>query len=168
MKRVMDDNLNQIKKEIYDKCGFVMSNLNYETESKEYKACRFELNGSPILCRNSKITPKKVGQFVTFWKRNKENIIEPFDANDTIDFCVINVRKDSLFGQFVIPKSVLIKKGIMTTKLKEGKRAFRVYPVWDKAQNKQAQQAQNWQLNYFFEICNNPDFKKVEKLYNLI
>ncbi|MDO6739341.1 MepB family protein [Wenyingzhuangia sp. 2_MG-2023] len=161
----MDSNLNQIKREVYEKSGLKITDFQTEKESKEYAACRFELNGRKIISRNSKITPKKVGQFVTFWKRNGNGPIEPFDENDLIDFYTVNVRSENKFGQFVFPKSVLIKKGIISTEKKEGKRAFRVYPNWDIAKNKQAEQTQKWQLNYFYLINNATDFKKVAELY---
>lgn len=162
----MNRNLVQIKTEIYDKCSFEISDFKLEPESKEYDACRFDLDGRKIISRNAKITPKKVGQFVTFWKRNENGPIEPFDENDQIDFYVVNVRTENEFGQFVFPKSVLIKKGIISTDTKEGKRAFRVYPSWDTAKNKQAQRNQKWQLNYFYEIGKMTDLKKVNDLYN--
>jgi hypothetical protein len=161
----MDNNLNRIKTEIYEKCGLKISDFQLETESKEYDACRFELNGRKIISRNARITPKKVGQFVTFWKRNGNGPIEPFEVNDQIDFYTVNVRTEKEFGQFVFPKSVLIEKGIISTDKKEGKRAFRVYPNWDNANNKQAERTQKWQLEYFYEINDSTDFKKVTELY---
>lgn len=161
----MDNNLNRIKTEVYEKCGLKISDFQLETESKEYDACRFELNGRKIISRNAKITPKKEGQFVTFWKRNGNGPIEPFEVNNQIDFYVVNVRTEKKFGQFVFPKSILIKKGIISTDKKEGKRAFRVYPNWDNANNKQAERTQKWQLEYFYEINDSTDFKKVMNLY---
>lgn len=162
----MDNNQNIIKTKIYDKCELKISDFKMETESKEYDACRFKLNGLSIISRNAKITPKKVGQFVTFWKRSRNGPIEPLNETDRIDFYVVNVRTKSHFGQFVFPKAVLIKKGIISTEKKEGKRGFRVYPIWDKTKNKQAEKTQKWQLNYFYEISATTDFKKVNKLYN--
>lgn len=161
----MNINLNQIKTEIYDKCELEISDFNTEPESKEYEACRFKLNRLNIVSRNAKITPKKVGQFVTFWKRNENGPIEPFFETDPINFYVVNVRTENKFGQFVFPKSVLVKKGIISTGKKEGKRAFRVYPNWDIAKNKQSEQTQKWQLNYFYEINDSTDFSKVAELY---
>ncbi len=161
----MDINLTQIKTEIYDICSLQMSNFQPERESKEYDASRFELNGLKIIYRNAKITPKKVGQFVTFWKRNGNGPIEPFNESDQIDFYVVNVRTETAFGQFVFPKSVLIKKGIISTEKKEGKRGFRVYPKWDTTKNKQAERSQKWQLNYFYSINETTDLKKVSALY---
>ncbi|SFF98756.1 MULTISPECIES: MepB family protein [Salegentibacter] len=162
----MDDHLNRIKTEIYEKCGLKISDFLLETESKEYEACRFDLNGRNIINRNAKITPKKVGQFVTFWKRIANGPIEPFNENDQFDFFTVNVKSENQFGQFVFPKSVLIKKGIISTDKKEGKRAFRVYPSWVIANNKQAERTQKWQLNYFYEITYTTDSKKVLRLYN--
>ncbi len=161
----MDKNLRQIKTEIYDKCSLEISDFIPEVESKAYNACRFQLNGLNILSRNAKITPKKVGLFVTFWKRNGNGPIEPFNDNDKIDFYAVNVRSESDFGQFVFPKSVLIKKGIISTQKKEGKRAFRVYPSWVAVKSKQAERTQKWQLNYFYEINSLTDTKKVTNLY---
>ncbi len=163
----MNKNLNQIKAEIYDKCSFEILNFKTELESKEYDACRFELNGLNILSRNAKITPKKEGQFVTFWKRNKNGTIEPFGESDQIDFYAVSVRTEKEFGQFVFPKSILIKKGIISTTEREGKRGFRVYPKWNIVKSKQAEGTQKWQLNYFYEINNSTDFKKVSKLFKI-
>ena len=161
----MNNNLNQIKTDVYDKCSFEISHFENEPESKEYDACRFKLNGLNIICRSSKITPKKIGQFVTFWKRNGNGPIAPLDENDRFDFYVVNVRTENEFGQFVFPKNELIKKGIISTDKKEGKRAFRVYPNWDIAKNKTAERTQKWQKNYFYKINNFTDFEKVRELY---
>ncbi len=162
----MDTNLHQIKTEIYDKCALEISNFKLETESTAYNACRFELSGRKILSRNAKITPKKAGQFVTFWKRKGNGPIEPFNEVDPIDFYTVNIRTKNRFGQFVFPKSVLIKKGIISTVKKNGKRAFRVYPNWDFVKNKQAERTQKWQLNYFYEIGKMSNFKKIKELYD--
>jgi len=158
----------EIKKEVYDKCELQISEFEYESESTEYIACSFKLNGLNIICRSAKITQKKTGQFVTFWKRNVNGPIEPFYETDNIDFYVVNVRNKNKLGQFVFPKSMLIKNGIISTDKKEGKRAFRVYPPWDIVQNKQAERTQKWQLNYFYETGKFTDYKKVKELYKNI
>ncbi|WP_310991580.1 MepB family protein [Aequorivita marina] len=162
----MDKNLNRIKAEIFDKCALNVSNFKTETEGKEYNACQFRLNEMNVLSRSAKITPKKVGQFVTFWKRNGNGPIEPFNENDPIDFYTVNVRSENKFGQFVFPKSVLIKKGILSTEKKEGKRGFRVYPNWDTVKSKQAERTQKWQLKYFYELNSSTNLNKVTQLFN--
>lgn len=161
----MNSILEKVERKIYDKCSLKISDFKKEPEGREYDACQFKLNGMNIICRSSKITPKKVGQFVTFWRRNTDGITEPFNENQEIDFYVINANSENNFGQFVFPKSELIKKGIISTKKKDGKRGFRVYPKWDKAKNKQAEKTQKWQLEYFYEIDDLTDFDKVSELY---
>ena len=163
----MDNNWSQINAEVYERCSLKILNLEYEEESKEYDACRFELSGRSVICRNAKTTPKKNGQFVTFWKRNENGQIEPFEENDEFDFFLVNVRTENQFGQFVFPTSVLINKGIISTSKREGKRAFRVYPIWDIAKSKQAERTQKWQLKYFYEINTLTDFDKVVDLYGM-
>ena len=126
-----------------------ISNYLQNSESKEYKACSYEINGIKIIERTAKITPKKIGQFVTCWKRNVNGITEPFKDSDDFDFFIIKVFDKNSVGYFKFPKTALIKNGIISTEKKDGKRGFRVYPIWSKPTSKQAIKAQNWQLEYF-------------------
>ena len=162
----MNKSLNTIQLSIYNNCNFNISNIIIDKESKEYDGCEFMLDYKRIIFRSSKITPKKVGQFVTFWKRNEKGITEPFSEKDNFDYYVINVQSENKTGQFVFPKSVLIEKGVISTSTKDGKRGFRVYPIWDKTISKQAIKTQNWQLNYFFEVNEDLDFNLVKKSYS--
>lgn len=163
----MNHTLNQIYKQIYQACRLEVSSLVTEPEGAAYEACRFQLNGLSVISRAAKITPKKEGQFVTFWKRNNEGITKPFHEIDDFDCYVINVAKDNRLGQFVIPKTILIDKGIVKTFKKDGKRGFRVYPPWDMPSNVQALKSQKWQLEYFYQIDDDPDFDKVLELYRI-
>ncbi|MVO07556.1 MepB family protein [Flavobacterium sp. TP390] len=165
--KTLNNNLIEVKTKVYDQLALNISKLYIEIEGTEYDACQFELNGMKIISRSSKITPKKVGQFVTFWKRNQNGETAPYSENDSFDFYVIHAKSEKRFGQFVFPKSELIKKGLITNAKKEGKRGFRVYPIWDKTLNKQAEKTQKWQLNYFFEINETLDLKKISELYNV-
>ncbi|TLP81327.1 MepB family protein [Maribacter sp. ACAM166] len=161
----MDTTLHQIKNKIYNNCALEISDFKTEQESTAYDACKFVLNGHYIRSRNAKITPKKTGQFVTFWKRYKNGPIEPFNETDPIDFYVVNVRTKNALGQFVFPKSILITKRIISTEHKEGKRAFRVYPSWDIITNKQAKRTQKWHLVFFYEINDSTNLNKVLELH---
>lgn len=145
----------------------MITHLKIEQEGKEYQACNFQLNNYSIICRTAKVTPKKAGQFVTFWKRDAEGITTPFDENDTFDFYVINVKDTYGMGQFVIPKAVLMEKGIISTSKKEGKRGFRVYPSWIKVSSKQAIKTQKWQLNYFMIIDPTLNIETVKERYRI-
>ena len=154
-----------LEQDCYTNCDFTIKNTILDSESIEYNASSFLLNEHKIIYRKSKETPKKMGQFVTFWKRSELGPIEPYNENNDFDFFVINCSTSTDFGQFVFPKSILIKKGIISSAKKEGKRGFRVYPNWVKPENKQAEKTQNWQQDYFVEIINNQsDLKQVNKL----
>lgn len=118
-------------------------------ESTEYKACSYELDGIKIIERTAKITPTKIGQFVTCWIRNTAGITEPYNDSDNLDFFYIKVINKEKKGLFKFPKEALIKNGILSTEEKDGKRGFRVYPAWDKPTSKQAMKTQQWQLKYF-------------------
>lgn len=158
--------LNNLKKLILDKCNITLSNLNLEKESIEYGACTFQLNEKEIIFRVSKITPTKVGQFVTIWKRNELGITQPFNHSDAFDFIIISSQENNNFGVFIFPKSILTEKGIITTNNKEGKRGIRVYPPWVNVNNKQAEKSQNWQINYFLKINTDTiNLELVKKLF---
>ena len=169
-KSILPEKLKEINTLLFDKCDFLITNCIEEKESSEYDAFRFEINGIKILYRLAKITPTKIGQFVTFWKRLNTGIIAPLDSNDDIDLFVINVKSENNFGQFVFSKKILIEKGILTHGSKNGKLAARVYPKWDKTENKQAIKTQQWQLNYFIKISENEtlDIERVKKMYQII
>jgi hypothetical protein len=146
------DDLSVIQQHIFDACGFDYTKPIQEPESSEYHGCYFTLNNLHVKFRTAKITPSKIGQFVTLWKRVESGIIAPFEDTDSIDLVIINVESRNRFGQFIFPKSVLCQQGIFTISQKEGKRGFRVYPPWDETTNKQAIKTQIWQLNYFLDL----------------
>lgn len=155
----------KVKKLIYDYFDLKLSNFKLNDESMEYEACSFQLETSQIICRTAKITPKKIGQFVTIWKRNSAGITTPFQESDLFDFIVITVQKDKHFGQFVFPKAILVQKRIVSSERIEGKRGIRIYPPWDLALNKQAIKTQTWQLQYFLLITEDIDILRVQSLY---
>lgn len=148
-----------VKEQLYDVCAFQMSDFRTQEESTEYAACSFKLNAKKIEHRLSKITPTKMGQFVTIWKRNTEGITAPYSFCDGIDFIVITSRFEEQLGQFIFPIHALAEKGIVSFQGKEGKRGIRVYPPWDRPISKQAIATQKWQLNYFIKIDKNPSEK---------
>jgi len=54
----------------------------------------------------------------------------------------------------------------ISTEKKDKKRGFRVYSKWDKVQNRQAEKTQKWQLNHFYNINSNTDYRRVNELYS--
>ncbi|MGW7369713.1 MepB family protein [Streptomyces sp. NPDC054841] len=140
------------KELVYGPSGFACSRPVPEAESAEYGACEFTLDGFSVRFRVARTTPKKVGQFVTVWKRSPGGPIQPFDAEDPVDLFVISSREGRRFGQFVFPRDVLCERDIVSRNGSGGKRAFRVYPPWVTTTNRQARNTQTWQLNHFLHL----------------
>jgi hypothetical protein len=155
------------QKLLYEPSGLSIEHLIKEAESDEYAAYEFTLDNRRIKFRAAKITPTKVGQFVTLWKRIGKGPIMPFDEADPIDYFIISVRSGELFGQFVFPKEVLISKSIVTQGDREGKRAIRVYPPWDVTDSPQAKKTQSWQSSYFIEIKPNQAESCIRKFLSI-
>lgn len=160
--------LNLIKNLFSKQLNSEISNLVLIQESQEYHACSFDLNQKKIIYRFAKITPTKVGQFVTIWKRNSAGITEPFAMDEEFDFFIISCASDEKMGFFIFSKEILAQQNIISTQKKVGKRGTRVYPIWDKTDNKQAIKTQKWQLNYFFEVKNGVlvNFDELTKIIN--
>jgi len=154
----------------YNPCRFYCSEPLQEEQNADYGAYVFNLNGISIRFRVAKITPTKVGQFVTLWERIGNGSIQPYDVSDAVDLFVISTRKGSHFGQFVFPKAVLCDHDIVSDQGEGGKRAIRVYPPWDNPTSRQAMRTQKWQLEYFMEIpVNIPiDVVRAQMLYGTI
>jgi hypothetical protein len=131
-------------KQLLKELALDYTNLELESESQEYDACRFVLGNQKVVFRSAKITPKKVGQFVTCWKRNKASQTQAFESIDDIDILIIHCKSGDNQGYFAFPKSVLIHHGILSTATKKGKMGMRVYPSWDKVSNLQAIRSQKW------------------------
>ncbi|MEO8254486.1 MAG: MepB family protein [Flavobacterium sp.] len=149
---LIPDFLVETKLLYFDKNTLVIRAITIEKESAAYNACQLLFDDKKMLFRTAKTTPTKIGQFVTLWKRIKNGPIAPFDDTDNINAVIIQTKVNNRSGLFVFPVAVLIEKGIISTDKKEGKRAIRVYPSWDKTISKQAQKSQEWQLDYFLEI----------------
>jgi hypothetical protein len=156
-----------MQKYIYEPFGWKCDKVKQEAESQEYGASTFEMDGKLIIFRVAKITPTKIGQFVTIWKRIDNGPTMPYDSADNVDLFVISVRDKNRFGQFVFPRDILCEKGIVSQDGNGGKRGIRVYPAWDITDNSQAKRTQAWQSKYFFEVGPNQlDFNEVvQKLY---
>lgn len=97
-----------------------VSDLTTDGECQEYEGFNFRLENKKLKYRKAKITPKKIGQFVTLWKRNAAGQTEPFHVEDDFDFYLISVEKEERFGFFVFPKKVLGERGILSKSNQEG------------------------------------------------
>ena len=148
---IIPDFLKPTNELIFNPLNLSIKSIHFELESQEYNACELLFNDKKALFRTAKTTPTKTGQFVTLWKRTPEGPIAPFHESDGFDLVFILCETESQSGCFIFPKKVLIEKAIFSTDLKEGKRAFRLYPSWNETVSKQAQKTQEWQLDYFIK-----------------
>lgn len=151
----MTNDLQQIQLQLSQLTNKKITDFVTDDECLEYLGCSFKLDDLNIKYRQAKVTPKKVGLFVTLWKRNTENKTEPFSITDTFDFYIIAAKQGADFGFFIFSKDILSTKNILSTNLKDGKRGFRVYPNWTKTQNNQATKTKAWQINYFINCSEN-------------
>jgi hypothetical protein len=161
--------LTGINTTLFSALNFEMKEMTEEKESKEYAAYAFRLDNFGIIFRKAKITPTKVGQFVTIWKRNAEGVTQPYEFTDDFDFMIITTQSEHHSGVFIFPKSVLLQKNIIIGPSNKGKRGIRVYPSWDTVTNKQAEKTQKWQLDYFLETAteNTIDIEKAGKIFSV-
>jgi hypothetical protein len=89
----------------------------------KYNSRHYNENGFSIFYTEAKITPKKEGYFVTFYKRiNNKN--EPFNNSDHIDFLIIKLNNDQYL---LFNKKDLIDLKIISKDKAVGKMGFRVY-----------------------------------------
>lgn len=160
------DDFKMLSEKVFKVCDLQCTLPKAEVESHEYQAYTFRIGKKNIRYRLAKVTPTKVGQFVTLWKRIGNSVIQPFESTDDLDLFVVTVKNHNRIGQFVFPKDVLIRQGILAVKGVGGKRALRVYPPWDKTESKQALKTQTWQLQYFYEISEKMDLEKIRSLYS--
>lgn len=141
--------------------------ITLHPEASEYSGCSFLQDGKQVVYRTGKTTPRKMGQFVTFWKRNARGVTEPYSHQDNVQFFIIHCCSNTRIGHFILPKATLIQHGILTTTTKAGKRGFRVYPRWDTPTSKQALKTQQWQLDYFVELNTEESDQRVMALLSV-
>ena len=163
----MDDELAVLNELLFNDENQI-SDVLIENEAKEYFGFDFRVNQLQFKYRKAKTTPKKVGLFVTLWRRNLDRITEPFHENDSFDLYLISVNENEKQGLFIFPKNELIKQKILSTLTKEGKRGFRVYPSWTITKNKQAEKTQIWQTKFFIDFSDQKmnQIEKINKILN--
>lgn len=139
------------------KTNFKITNFIIDADSSEYNGCDFNLScdkiSKQIKFRIGKLTPNKLGYFISCWKRDLvSNKTIPYDYNDSFDYLIVYIQdKEELF---IFPKSILIDKQIISknnSKNINGKRGFRLYIPSNKLTSKQAIDTQKWQSNFYFK-----------------
>lgn len=161
--------LTYVNKNYYEPNHFIIKAIQEEAQNSDYGAGIFQLNSKSVRFRVAKKTPTKIGQFVAFWDKDRNQKNQAFSYEEATDLMVINTfTNENHFGQFVFPKPVLLKQNILKTATAKGKMAIRVYPGWEKPTSKQAIKTQKWQLEYFVDLSqsHNSSIQELLKLYN--
>lgn len=158
-------NLNNI---VYKPNDLIITNLKEERQNSEYAGALFHLNNKTIRFRVSKITPNKIGQFVSFWEKNENMQNQAFSYDAAPDLLVITCINDHKLGQFIFTKEILLEEKILKIQSQKGKMAMRVYPIWDNPVSNQAKKSKMWQLQYFIDLSNinNLSIDKLLHLYS--
>lgn len=151
---------------IYKPNNLLITKRKEEKQNSEYAGGVFQLNNRSIRFRVSKITPNKIGQFVSFWEKNASMSNQAFSYDSAPNLLVITCIADNKLGQFIFPKEILLKEKILKTQNQKGKMAMRVYPIWDKPVSNQAKKSQLWQLHYFVDLSDTENVA-TDKLLNL-
>jgi len=154
-----------LQKTVYEPAGLTITDIAQDAEGHDYSAATFSINETRIIFRRGKITPKKVGFFVTLWKREGGESIEPYSTQDPFDCVIISVRNGERLGQFIFPVAVLSEQEVISSDAGEGKLALRVYAPWDAPENELAQKTQQWQARYFFEVIPGKNLERIKKLF---
>lgn len=145
--------LTYVNELLYAPHHLTIKNIQEETQNADYGAGLFQLDSKSVRFRVAKITPTKVGQFVSFWEKDAANKNQAFSYENATDLLVINTfHNNGDFGQFVFPKEVLLQQNILKTANTKGKMAIRVYPSWDTPTSKQAIATKKWQSPYFVKV----------------
>ncbi len=157
--------ITQLTKQLYTPYKMSLTAICEEPQNAAYGAGTFQIASKTVRFRVAKQTPKKSGQFVAFWEKDRHNKNQAFSSEEAPDLLVITTFKDEhRYGQFIFPKAVLLKQNILRTNSNPGKMAMRVYPSWDPPTSKQAITTQNWQLPYFVDLCDLTQ-EKLDSLY---
>ncbi len=159
--------LQYVNKIIYEPNQLRVKSVEEEKQNSTYGAGTFLLSSRTVRFRVAKLTPAKEGQFVACWEKDLNHKNQPYVYEEAPDFLVITTFKnENEFGQFVFPKEVLVKQGILRSVSTKGKMAFRVYPSWDHPCSNQAVNTQKWQLRYFVDMSET-DRLPVEEILEL-
>ncbi|MDQ0207664.1 MepB family protein [Alkalicoccobacillus murimartini] len=136
-----------------------------EVQNNEYEGLILKINNRTYRSRLAKLTPKKKGYFVAFWEKNADGVNQAFSYEQTPEKVMITIIDQTLRGQFIFPKDVLLTFGVLKSSEQKGKMAMRVYPSWVTGLNTNARKTQTWQEDFFIDLTDGLDGEKLKKLY---
>lgn len=159
------ESLDYLRKIITRISPFTIETLQVEVQNNDYEAVTFSIGKQTFRSRRAKKTPKKSGYFVVFWEKDGNNQNQPYESIAAPDKLVITVFDQEKIGQFIFPKEILLKKRILSQGEIKGKMAMRVYPNWVEELNKTAAATQKWQREFFVDLTDRFDSKRLDALY---
>ena len=146
---------------IYKPNNLSVTCLEEESQNDKYGGGKFMLSSKSIRFRVAKITPKKTGQFVAFWEKDKNNKNQALNYNQAPELLVINcLGSNEEFGQFIFPKAILLKHQILRSDTSKGKMGMRIYPAWSFPESKEALKTQAWQAAYYIDLSDTNTLSK--------
>ncbi|WP_113754672.1 MepB family protein [Priestia endophytica] len=155
----------ELTKELLSYLGnYEITNIFEENQNHEYEGVLFNIVDNSYRSRLAKLTPKKKGYFVVFWEKDTSNQNQAYRYSESPDKIIVSVIDNQLKGQFIFPKSILMKQKVLSSDDSKGKMAIRVYPSWEKDLNNYAKKTQKWQTDFFIDLSENIDMKKLENV----
>lgn len=150
--------------ELESKEGFI---LKKEDQNSDYEGFLLQINSYIYRTRLAKLTPKKKGYFVAFWEKNTTGTNQAYSYEESPEKLIVSVIDGERRGQFIFPKNVLLKYGILKSSKQKGKMALRVYPSWITGLNEAARKTQAWQVVYFLDLSDGYEVEKLKEMYFL-
>lgn len=142
-------------------------NIILNNEGKDYSSLSFQIQDLKIEYREAKVTPKKLGYFVTLWKRNSMAKTEPYSFLESIDYYCFGIACNRNFGQFIFPRNILFENGILSSPTHKGKLGFRLYTPSLKLTSEHAKKTQIWQGRYFLNFKSKKDLYCIPLLFGM-
>ncbi|WP_017473088.1 MepB family protein [Amphibacillus jilinensis] len=139
--------------------------LAREGQNDNYEGCILQVNSNFYRTRLAKLTPKKKGYFVAIWEKDKEGNNQPYNYQESPEKLIVSIIDRGKCGQFIFPKDVLLKYGVLKNAKHKGKMAVRVYPNWLDDLTATASKTQAWQARYFIDLSDGYDVEKLRALY---
>ncbi|MEB3767497.1 MepB family protein [Acinetobacter sp. MD2] len=140
--------------------------LCLDASATAYAGLSFVYAGQKYLFRQVKITPTKLGGFVTLWTRDQPNLaIRPFNEQDGIDGVIIANANQTDTGYFFFDRATLVQHQVFTQNGIEGKRALRLYEPWLSLTAKQAIHSQKWQSEHFIALSETNGLNKAQSFF---
>lgn len=162
----MVNEIEKLNAMVFKPLSLNLTNVTQDLECEAYFGFNFKVDDVKIKFRKSKLTPKKTGQFVTYWKRDPDGKTVPFDVSDDFNFYITAIVENNNSGFFIFPKAVLEKENLILGEVKVGKRGFRLYADWHLTDSTQAEKTKLWQSQYFINYSDrkNTILEKFAKL----